>query len=48
MRTSYENNQLYVIPEIDRRQTFYYTTPLFSPSMLEKKLDYLIGEYQKR
>ncbi len=48
MRVSYENNQLYVMPEISGRNTFYYTTPLFTSSMLEKKLDYLLGEYQKR
>lgn len=48
MRISYENNRVYFMPEMDGRPTFYYTTPLFSPSMAEKKLDYLLMEYQKR
>ena len=47
-RISYENNIMYIMPEIDRRYSFYYTTPLFSPSALEGKLDYLLGQnYEK-
>lgn len=48
MRVSYENNQVYFMSEISRRETFYYTTPLFTSSGMEGKLDNLLENYQHK
>lgn len=47
-RVSHEGGILLIMPEISCRPSFYYTTPLFSPSTIDKRLDYLLGEYQKK
>ena len=47
-RISYEINMLYIMPEIERRPSFYYLESRFTPSPCERKLDWLLGEYQKR
>ena len=47
-RISYEDSMLYIMNEIGRRECFYYTTPLFTSSKGEGKLDYILGQYQKR
>ena len=53
MRFSYENDRLYLGHEISPRPSFYYRTPLFTSSPLERKMDYLLGlnfeiKYKKR
>jgi len=48
MRISYENNQMYFMPEIVRRESFYYKTPIFTSSGMEGKLDNLLEKYQKK
>lgn len=48
MRISYENNTLLIMSEINRRDTFYYKTPLFSSSAGDRKLDNLLESYQHK
>ncbi len=46
MRWTYEINQLYEVTILSARSSFYWKTPIFKSSVVEKSVDSYVEQYQ--